>query len=102
MANQITKWEGGEDDVVYLWKSKVFVLPSRKTFVCGKVIADAYPLRFELYTDGALRCVKMVTSRNAFRLTSGYECEEVEVRLIGTAKVNAVYLAESMDELRGT
>ena len=102
MTQSISKWEGGEDDVRFTWKSKVFTLPSRKTITAGKVIADDYPVMFQFYADGALRCVKQVSSRMAFRLPSGYECEEIEVRVTGTAKIYAVYVAESMDELRLT
>ena len=102
MSQTITKWEGGAAEVPYTWRSKVFVLPSRKTFAAAKVIADSYPVYFELFTDGRMRYARRVNDRNAFRLPTGYECEEVEVRLTGAAKINAAYIAETMDELRLT
>ena len=102
MAQVITKWEGGTDEVVFSWKSKLFVLPSRKTFTAAKVIADDYPVYFELFTDGQMRYACRVDSRSAFRLPSGYECEEVEVRITGKSKIQSAFVAESMDELRQT
>lgn len=102
MTQTISKWEGSSEDVNYAWRSKIYVLPSRKTFTCAKVIADSYPIVFQMFTDGTLRVTKSIHSRNAFRLPTAYECEEIEVRLIGTAKVNSVYVAETMDELRLT
>lgn len=102
MAQYVTKWEGGTTDVRYAWRSKVFVLPSKKTLTAAKVIADGYPLVVQFYTDGSLRLTRQVTSRDAFRLPSGFECEEIEARVVGTSRVNKVFLAESMDELRQT
>jgi hypothetical protein len=102
MAQEIVKWEGGAADVPYTWRSKIHVLPSKKTLTAAKVIADAYPVYFEYFADGRLWATRTVQNRNAFRLPSGFECEEVEVRVTGTARINAVYVAETMDELRLT
>lgn len=102
MAQVIAKWEGGAAEVPFAWRSKIYTLPSRKTFTAAKVIADDYPVYFELFTDGRMRHATRVNNRNAFRLPTGYECEEVEIRITGTSKINAAYIAESMDELRLT
>lgn len=102
MPQHIVKWEGGEESVRYAWRSKVHTLPSKKTLTAAKVIADDYPLIMQFYFDGEWRFTKQVNNRNAFRLPSGFECEELEVRITGTAKINAAYVAETMDELRLT
>lgn len=102
MAQYISKWEGGDELVPYAWRSKIVTLPSKKTLTAGKVIADGYPLILQFYFNGIWRASKLVENRNAFRLPSGFEYEEFEVRITGTAKISAVYVAETMDELRPT
>lgn len=82
----------------YVWRSKVFTLPSETSFSCMQVEAETYPLTAKIYADGSLLHTQNVTSRNMFRLPS-ILARDWEVELTGNDEVFNVVLAQSGEEL---
>ena len=88
----------------YVWRSKRFVTRHAINFSAAQVKADGYPVIFNLYSasEGSVRhrFAKVVTSDDPFRLPGGYRSGEWEVELSGDREVTAVFLAETVEELR--
>lgn len=103
IGSAIKKWDG---DVTYLtatWKSRVIVPARPANFSFGQVHADAYPVTFKVYVDGALYCTRTVTSNKPFRISAAQEKRgrEFEVEISSSAgRVKAAYMAESGAGLR--
>lgn len=55
---------------------------------------------FKLYTNGVLKHTKSVSSREPFRLPSGYRSDAYEVEIAASVDVNYIKVAETADELR--
>jgi hypothetical protein len=66
------------------------------------VVADTYPVTFKLYADGALKHTQAVTSRDPFRLPSGYMALDWQMEIEGTTAVQGAALATSMAEIAET
>lgn len=85
------------------WRSKRFVSTRQINFAAAQVHAASYPVTFRLYSvaNDVPTLKKEVTVEDAkpFWLPDGYLADQWEVELAGAAKIDAVYLAESMDEL---
>ena len=88
----------------YVWRSKRFVTTSAINFSAAQVKADGYPVAFALYSaaEGALRrrFFRLVMNDDPFRLPGGYRSGEWEIELSGDRDVTAVFLAETVQELR--
>lgn len=101
-------WLGGDvsNYAEYIWRSKTYVFPGRKTFAAAKVTfrngtSGPQPLRFRLYADGALRYERDVTTDQPFRLPHLFKAMNWYFELQGKSEVNEVHIAESMIELKG-
>jgi len=81
------------------WKSKQFHSPAAMCPAVAQVNAEAYPVTFKFYADGALKHTQTVTSGEPFRLPSGYMANTFEFQLEGTRAINYVNVAESPSEL---
>ena len=93
--------EGDTSLSQYDWKSKLFRLPKPLNFSCAQVVrADSGDVTFKLYADGELIHTQMVTDSLPFRLPGGFLALEYEYQLTGDAEVSAVYVSNSMAELR--
>jgi hypothetical protein len=55
---------------------------------------------FRLYVNGSLKFVKTISSRQPFRLPSGYKSDDIAVEIAGSVEVDYVKLAETMKELQ--
>lgn len=98
-GTSVKKWDAGAALTATV-KSKLFKLPSPVAgFGCAEVVADAYPLTFKLYADGALKHTQTVTSANPFRLPGGYRASTAQFEITTTGAVQGVALAHSMQEL---
>lgn len=94
------------------WRSKVFALPHAGSLGCGRVFADAYPVTLTIgYSNlqpGTGQPSAMISDTysvtvagpEVFRLRSDFLSREWEVTVAASAGVQAVALAEFMDELR--
>ncbi len=64
------------------------------------VAATSPALTFKLYADDVLKHTQVVTGTNPFRLPSGFKAEHWHYELIGNSEVHAVYVTETMQELK--
>jgi hypothetical protein len=98
----VQKWDSGAAKTV-TFKSKLFKTPKPTiAFGCAEVVADAYPVTFKLYVDGALKYTKTVTSAEPFRLPSGYHAMTFQMEVSSTGALQGVAMAHTMTELAQT
>jgi hypothetical protein len=100
-GTNVQKWDAGSAMTVR-FRSKEFRTPMPTNFACAEVVADAFPLTLRVYVDGTLRSTTSVTSKNPFRLPSGFRGQDWQIEVEGTAAVQMVALASSMAELAQT
>jgi hypothetical protein len=97
----VQRWEAGAG-LSATFRSKVFQqqreLPD---FSWGKVIADAYPVTFKLFTNGAERAVVTVTSEDPFRLPTGDRVRSVQLHIETSVAVQGAVIAHSLEEITG-
>lgn len=98
--NEMHRWYAGSPKS-YTWRSKKWTLPQPSAFSCSQVEAEAYPVTFKFYADGALKHTQTVTNRNVFRLPAGFQARDVEFEVSGTPEVFMVGIAQSPKELAG-
>jgi len=95
----IQKWDTGSA-LTTTFKSKLFVEPKPiPSFSCAQVRADAYPVTFKLYADGALVHTETVSGQDPFRLTGGYRAREFQIELSGTSPIQSAAVAHSVQEI---
>lgn len=97
-GTSVKKWDAGTA-MTYKARSKVFRAPKPLNFAAAEVVADAYPVTFKLYADGVLKHTQSVTSRDPFRLPSGFMALDWQMELEGTAAVQGCALGTSITEL---
>jgi hypothetical protein len=98
----IQKWDAGAVKTV-TFKSKLYKMPKpTQGFACAEVVADAYPVTFKLYADGALKHTQTVTSANPFRLPGGYHAQTFQFEVSGSNAIQTAAVAHSMEELKQT
>ena len=94
----------------YTWTSKVFTLQAPANFAVAQVFAASYPCTLQVLaakpTTGGVTgpivsvLTKTVTSKDPFRLPSGFTAREWQLTITGTASVQRVDMATSIAELR--
>lgn len=95
----VQRWDAGAAKTV-TFKSKLYRMPKPMPgFACAQVVADAYPLTFKLFADGALKHTQTVANGNPFRLPGGYHADTFQIEVAGTVAVQGVAVAHSMQEL---
>lgn len=100
-GGSVLKWDSASTKKQYIWKSKLFTLPYPLVFSFGQVEATTYPVTCKVYADGVLKHTQTVTSRNPFRLPSGFRGKDWEIELIGSVDVFQVTVAQSGLEVKG-
>jgi len=85
----------------FTWKSGRALVDAAMTPLCARVDAEAYPVLFKLYADGALKLTQSVADNRAFRLPGGYRAFGFEVEIGGTVQVRQAVVASTMAELAG-
>ena len=98
-GNAINKWDAGSTFMTARFKSKDFYTPKPQSFSSAQVVADAYPVVFRLYADGALKLTHSVQNSNAFRLPSGFLAHHWAVELEATTQIQQAAIATSTTEL---
>lgn len=98
-SGSVQKWDSGTN-LTYTWKSKVFVLAQPENLGAAQVLANSYPVTFNVYADGALVHTQSVANSGPFRLPSGFRAREWQLEMSGTAEVTAAFLSTSIGELR--
>ena len=100
-GTSLKKYEGGTALKQYEWKSKVFRIQKPHNFSYAQVFrANSGEVTFYLYAEGVLIHTEIVADSEPFRLPGGTLGIDYEYELIGNAKVDAVYVADSIEELR--
>lgn len=98
-GTSIQKWDAGAP-LTATARSKLHRLPKpTQAFSCAEVRADAYPLTFKLYADGALKHTQAVASGAPFRLPGGYFAQDIQIEVVTSNPVQGVMLAHSMQEM---
>jgi hypothetical protein len=97
VGSELHTWGTGSA-LTYTWRSKKFTMPAPIGFSCFRVKAEAYPVTFSLYKDGALHYVTTVSDGGIHRLPAGVGYD-FEVELVGSVEVYSVQLATSPTEL---
>lgn len=106
----VTIWNHGSTYQSYQWRSKLFQAPRPTNFAaCQVLIADyAKATTIQIYADGAPLFVnelsvdtpKALTDATPFRLPAGFYAKDYQITLQGTGWVQAVGLANTLNELR--
>ncbi|EKD98186.1 MAG: hypothetical protein ACD_23C00546G0002 [uncultured bacterium] len=95
----IKKWDAGPALTTTV-RSKLHRLPKPpQAFACAEVRADAYPVTFKLYADGALKHTEVVANGSPFRLPPGYYAQDIQIEIVTNKPVQGVMLAHSMQEM---
>jgi len=82
------------------WRSKPFRMLTPLRYSCGQVFADSYPLSMNIYADGTLVHAQTVSSNAPFRMRTGtIRSITWTIEVIGTATINSVYIAPSLERL---
>jgi len=95
----VGKWDTGTS-MTYRSRSKLFRQPYPLNYAVAVVTANAYPVTFRMYADGALKHTQTVADRNPFRLPSGFRAFEYQFELEGTNPVQDLLVATSVQELK--
>lgn len=96
---RIRKFDDGAD-ATYIWQSREMRIEAPICPGAAIVDAEAYPITFQLYADGALKHTEVVTNDQMFRLPSGYMANEFRVKVSGTGLLNAIHIADQVQELQ--
>ena len=94
----IKKWDAGSA-MTFRARSKQFLAPKPMNFAAAEVVADAYPVTFRLYADGALKHTQFVASGNPFRLPGGFLAQRWEIEIEGDKAVQSAAISSSISEL---
>lgn len=97
-GTNVQRWDAGSA-LTFVARSKVFKQPFPHNFGAAEVIASAYPVTFRLYADGVLKHTQTVTSRNPFRLPSGFRAFDYQIELEGTNAIQGCAVASEIKEL---
>lgn len=101
-GTQVRRWDAGSTAMTFMARSKVFRQPVPHNMGAAEVVASAYPVTFRLYADGALKHTQSVTSRDPFKLPSGYRAFDYQIEVEGSQPVQGVAVASAVEELRQT
>ena len=85
------------------WYSKTFVMPYPVNMGAYQCMFDesAGSVSIKFYADGVLKHTAAVADQEPARLPSGFLAREWAIEVESTAKVQGIYVAETIDELRG-
>ena len=100
-ADQLYAWKGGVTAGTYHWRSKTFLMPIDALLSCARIQADEpEKVSAKFFADGAeifSLAVGEITN-DAFRLPA-VRASKWEVEISGTAEVERILIASSMQEL---
>ena len=98
-GTHIAKWDAGAPLTTTV-RSKLHRMPKPvQAFACAEVRADAYPVQFSLYADGALKHTQAVAAPGPFRLPGGYYAQDFQIEIVTDKPVQGAMLAHSMQEM---
>lgn len=98
-GTDIVRFDAG-NPLTFRWRSKIFRMPFSLNMGFGQVVAAQYPITLRVFADGQLRQTKTVTSREAFRLISGFRGSDWQFEVEGTSRTTQVNISTSIEELK--
>lgn len=98
-SNNIVRFDRGSA-LTAVYRSKLFRLAWPQNMSVAQVRAEAYPVTFKLYADGALKHTQSVASSEHFTLPGGFRGLDWEVQIETTSEVSEVVVASSVAELK--
>jgi hypothetical protein len=98
-GTNVQRWDAGTTLMTYRARSKLFHMPKPLNMASAEVVADAYPVTARFFADGVLKHTQTVTSRDPFRLPSGFRAFDWQVEVEGQNAVQGVAIATSVEEL---
>lgn len=102
IGTNIVKWDSdATNPLTYTYRSRPFLSGRPNNYGVAKVVAEAYPVTFNMYCDGVLQHAQTVANDKPFRLPSAFLVNyATEIELTGTAGIKQVLVGETMKELR--
>ncbi len=98
-GTSIKKWDAGSP-LTATFRSKLYRMQRPiRGFSCAEVTADAYPVTFKLFADGALKHTETVNSATPFRLNGGYKASTFQIEVSCSGAVQGLAVAHAMSEL---
>ena len=98
-GTSVKRWDAGASLMTVKAKSKTFSFLAPTNLAVATVVADAYPVTFKLHVDGAIKYTKTVTSRQPFRLPSGFLGFDWQMEVEASSPIQVVALANAVSEL---
>lgn len=98
-GGNIKRWEAGSS-MTATFTSKLIQVPAAMNIGALQVVAKGYPVTLTLWGDGVQRYSGSVTSGDSVRPPSGWRAEEIQIQVSAAARVIAVRLAATVDDLR--
>lgn len=99
-SGAVSKWDAGAAEVA-TFVSKTMRTAKATSLGWGQVVADAFPVTLTLWAQGLQRMTnRVVTSGQPFRLPSGFLADEWRLSIDTSNPVQAVMLANTLQELQ--
>lgn len=98
-GTNIVRYNAGSA-LAYTWKSRPFRLAFPQNLGAAAIEASAFPVTLKVYADGVLKQTRVVTSREPFKLKSGFKALEWQFELSGNTEVRRLRVASSVSELK--
>jgi hypothetical protein len=96
-GTNVQKWDASAELMTALWKSGQQIVPER-SFAWGRVIADAYPVTFDLFVNGTGRQTRTVNNGYPFRLPDKCTGTRWQVQAQTQNPVSAIVVADTVRE----
>lgn len=103
-VQHIAKWEGNKAETLapWKWRSKEFVNRVPTSIGALKVDASEYPVTVRLFCDGSLYDTVEVADEKIHRVSAANGLgRKWVIEIEGTGEVDAVYVATTVDEIKG-
>ena len=104
-GGNVYKWDAGTP-IEYQWKSKKFLIERPQNIGAVQIVADAYPVQFELQvviqTDSGPRTIqisKTINSARPQRLSGSYRAREFTYTVKASSKISEVTLASVLGNI---
>ncbi len=97
--NQRFAWDNDQNNKTTLRYRSREIEARRTNFTAARVSALAYPVTFRLYVDGVIKSTHTVQNKRPFRLPSGFTSRDWAVEVESTEEIEAVFFADTMEEL---
>jgi hypothetical protein len=95
----VRRWGAGAA-MTATFRSKLIQTPAPEVMRAVEVIAKGYPVNVKVWADGTLVLDQAVTSDDVVRPSITKRADQFQVEVSSAARVVAVRLASSVDELR--